>query len=528
MRINALLSGIFLTVAAIGTNAAHAQTNVLFVFDASGSMNRDAGGESRIIAAKRAISETLRSMPPSARLGLMVYGHRRSRDCSDIELVSPIASEDAAALSRYVNALIPRGETPIAQALVSAGKSFAAFKGQSNRIVLVTDGIEECRGDPCAAAQTLAGLGVDLKVDVVGFTLNDAQRRLIQCVPDITGGRYYDAKDANGLTRAMAEVRQQAVQAPVQAPPPAPVEFNLLSPANGGHVVAAPDASWQRVISGKDADEIEVRGEIPAEAVFAFKDGRPATFGSFRLYIGATAAGNPAEVEVSASDAPSGPFRSLGIFKPQNMRLLATPYQRFEIAETTAKYVKVKFIASYGTVGVSRYRKVPQLQLIGELAQAVDAAPPPAAQDAGPVNLLLAANGGQVLAAPDISWQRVISGKDAELIEVKGDIPAEAIFAFKDERAATFRSFGLYIGATAAGNPAEVEIFAGDALSGPFRSLGSFKPQNMRMLASPYQRFEIPETTAKYLKVKFIASYGTVGVSRYRKVPQLQLLGTLN
>ena len=160
MHLKVLLGGIALALAVTGADPVHAQTNVLFVFDASGSMKRDAGsGETRMVVAKRAIGETLRSMPPSARLGLMVYGHRRGKDCSDIELVSPIASEDAGALARYVSALDARGETPIAESLARAGKSFAAFKGQSNRIVLVTDGIEECQGDPCAVAASLAVVG---------------------------------------------------------------------------------------------------------------------------------------------------------------------------------------------------------------------------------------------------------------------------------------------------------------------------------------------------------------------------------
>jgi Ca-activated chloride channel homolog len=156
---------------------ASAQTNVMLIFDASGSMKREVGGESRISAAKRAVGAALSSMPASARLGLMAYGHRRPRDCTDIELVAPIASEKAPALARYVEALDARGETPIAETLRRAGKSFAAFKGQRNAIVLITDGIEECGGDPCAAAESLTEMGVDLKVNVVGFTLGRAAER---------------------------------------------------------------------------------------------------------------------------------------------------------------------------------------------------------------------------------------------------------------------------------------------------------------------------------------------------------------
>ncbi|HEX6091830.1 MAG TPA: VWA domain-containing protein, partial [Dongiaceae bacterium] len=174
---------------------AMAETNILFIVDASGSMKKKLEtGESRMDAAKKAMAEALTAMPPEARLGLLLYGHRKAKDCTDIELASPIGADDAAAISKRISGLRAKGETPIAESLRQAQRSFAALKGQDNRIVLVTDGIEECKGDPCAAAEELRAAGFDLKVDIVGFTLSEKQRALIQCVPDITGGQYYDAQ----------------------------------------------------------------------------------------------------------------------------------------------------------------------------------------------------------------------------------------------------------------------------------------------------------------------------------------------
>src|SRR5262245_10016929 len=96
-----------LTIAAAAVTAgavieASAQANVMFIFDASGSMKRSAGTESRIVAAKRAFSETLGAMPANVRTGLIAYGHRRAKDCGDIEVVSPIGADDARAQARMV------------------------------------------------------------------------------------------------------------------------------------------------------------------------------------------------------------------------------------------------------------------------------------------------------------------------------------------------------------------------------------------------------------------------------------------
>ncbi len=139
--------------------SAQAQNNLMVIFDASGSMKRSAGAETRIVAAKRIVSETLATMPPSVRTGLLTFGHRRAKDCTDIEVVSPIGADELRTQARMVQGFDALGETPIAAALDRAGQSMKAFNGQSNSIVLVTDGIEECRGDPCAAADRGA-LGV--------------------------------------------------------------------------------------------------------------------------------------------------------------------------------------------------------------------------------------------------------------------------------------------------------------------------------------------------------------------------------
>ncbi len=68
------------------------------------------------------------------------------------------------------------GETPIGASLRVAGQAMLAHKNENNTIVLVTDGIEECGGDPCYEAAELNRLGIGVKVHVVGFALALATR----------------------------------------------------------------------------------------------------------------------------------------------------------------------------------------------------------------------------------------------------------------------------------------------------------------------------------------------------------------
>ena len=105
---------------------------------------------------------------------------------------------------------------------MQGARSFEKFQGDKNSIVLLTDGIEECNGDPCAAAQSVKDMGLDLKINIVGFTLDSRQRETIECMATATGGLYYDAADAGALLGALTEVTEAAVVAQTEAPPPEP------------------------------------------------------------------------------------------------------------------------------------------------------------------------------------------------------------------------------------------------------------------------------------------------------------------
>jgi hypothetical protein len=196
-----------------------AESNVLFIFDASGSMKKEIDGKSRIAVAKEAFGNTVLRMPQTARTGLMVFGAQRAKDCSDIALVSPIGAQPPAQLMLSIAGVEAKGETPIAEAVRQGAEVLRQFPDAKNSIVLLTDGIEECQGDPCAAAEAVKGLGVDLKINIVGFTLDSKQRAAIECMSNATGGQYYDAANADALVKALTEVAQTVVETP---PPPAP------------------------------------------------------------------------------------------------------------------------------------------------------------------------------------------------------------------------------------------------------------------------------------------------------------------
>jgi hypothetical protein len=73
-------------------------------------------------------------------------------------------------------------------------------------VVLVTDGIESCGGDPVKAARDLRAQGI--KVHVIGFGLGSAADEdwaSLQAVADASGGHYVTAGSAEELKAALEQ-----------------------------------------------------------------------------------------------------------------------------------------------------------------------------------------------------------------------------------------------------------------------------------------------------------------------------------
>src|SRR6185369_4999010 len=107
----------------------------------------------------------------NVELALRVYGHQKTvdqKDCKDSRLEVPFAPNNHAIIKKRITSLIPKGWTPIAYSLQESEKDFPQEAGVRNLIIIVTDGMEECTGDPCAISQALQKKGIFLKPFIIG------------------------------------------------------------------------------------------------------------------------------------------------------------------------------------------------------------------------------------------------------------------------------------------------------------------------------------------------------------------------
>jgi hypothetical protein len=180
--------------------------NFVIVLDVSGSMNAKLGDTTRWKTALAVLGDVVKELPEDLNVGLRVYGHRHSsksrETCRDTELVVPIDKLDRARLVKAATQLKPRGETPLIYSILQAVDDLGKAGGGS--VILITDGEESCKGDAQTAATQIANSGVNVTLNIVGFTITgETVEAELGTLAGSTGGRYYSAQDGVQLSRAM-------------------------------------------------------------------------------------------------------------------------------------------------------------------------------------------------------------------------------------------------------------------------------------------------------------------------------------
>lgn len=139
---------------------------------------------------------------------------------------------------------------------------------------------------------------------------------------------------------------------------------NLLASENGGQVIVATSDEWLGTIDGKEETNYINGVASQPEAIYAFKDEKPATMDMFTMLIPGTSDYHVKQFELFiGNDSQTGAFESIGKFQTQNVKLFKTPYQEFRFAPVKAKYLKFKLLSTYGPGTAD----VPEVQLFGSM-----------------------------------------------------------------------------------------------------------------------------------------------------------------
>jgi len=210
-RILSFIFLVFFIVSAVHQLAAESpHTRILFVLDASGSMKSKWENTTRMAAAKKILINLVDSLKDirNVEIALRCYGFQNpvsAHDCKDTKLVVGFHTGNASEIIKFVEKVQPNGYTPIAYSLTQAASDFPDGNGK-NVVILITDGIEECDGDPCAVSKQLQSRNIILRPYIVGIGIDEQKMKFFECV-----GKYYLPQNEKDLGQILSNVVSQAV-----------------------------------------------------------------------------------------------------------------------------------------------------------------------------------------------------------------------------------------------------------------------------------------------------------------------------
>jgi hypothetical protein len=227
------------------------------ILDTSGSMLQPMGDSLRIDVAKDVLTGVVTGqLPAGTQTAIRVFG--TVPGSCDTTLAVPLGPLDPNSAASTVGAIqaIDEVRTPLGASLEAAGTDLRGVEGPK-LIVLITDGEETCGGDPGAAISALVAQGVDIRVNIVGFAIDDpAIEQTLAAWAEQGGGQYFAATDADELGPALTQALQPTFE----------VEdsdgFTVGSGIVNGEAVPVPAGRYTVVVNTSPPTRIE-RVEVP-------------------------------------------------------------------------------------------------------------------------------------------------------------------------------------------------------------------------------------------------------------------------
>jgi len=187
------------------------KTRIMFLLDGSGSMLGQWEGTTRMRVAKKLLSDLVDSLKVDTRveLALRVYGHqyhRRLQNCKDSKLEVGFKANNHQQIIQKLQRITPQGTTPIAYSLEQLANDFPADDGYRNIVIIITDGLESCDGDPCAVSTTLQKRRIFLRPFVIGLGMNRSFEQQFDCL-----GRFFDARNIRSFRQVLNTTLRQTL-----------------------------------------------------------------------------------------------------------------------------------------------------------------------------------------------------------------------------------------------------------------------------------------------------------------------------
>jgi Ca-activated chloride channel homolog len=133
----------------------------------------------------------------------VIYGKAACGEES-VELIAPIGKIKRSKLKDRIEGLSPRGQTPIAFTVNKCPEYFAGFEKENNNLILISDGMESCGGDPVRAIKELRESDANPEVAVIGLGVDSRTKQQLSRMAASSDGTYADVKNEEDFLKAMS------------------------------------------------------------------------------------------------------------------------------------------------------------------------------------------------------------------------------------------------------------------------------------------------------------------------------------
>lgn len=168
-------------------------------------------GTTKMDVARKVVTDFIRRIRNGRNLTFIVYGLNPRCKCEDVDVLLPlteVTDQVKEKLAADIANIVPLGHTPLAKSMEMAGDELAKGKGLC-MLVVVTDGMESCKGNPGAVA-----MRVDKRlnmggVDLIGLGVEPEETAVLKKLAN-NSLRYYDLNKGADLDSKLKDLEKKA------------------------------------------------------------------------------------------------------------------------------------------------------------------------------------------------------------------------------------------------------------------------------------------------------------------------------
>ncbi|MDP6958349.1 MAG: VWA domain-containing protein, partial [Planctomycetota bacterium] len=191
------------------TKAVFSSRNILFILDASGTMEKETDGKSRFDMVTGTLGHFLKNIRGNVSAGLRVFGHQfRATDSKankDSELVLPLRKIDPDLFISSIARIRPKGKSPTTYSLEEAAQDLSRSSSSPSIVILITDGRDSDRtAKPENAAAKLVHRGRGNHLHIIGVQMDDPWwGNQMEKAAKAGNGFYYDTQTEDDFKKAL-------------------------------------------------------------------------------------------------------------------------------------------------------------------------------------------------------------------------------------------------------------------------------------------------------------------------------------